>query len=312
MNLWPNGYTPWAVQPKAAGRVVSLGTSDSKVAVEGREHMGPKVATLAPGRRRRTPARGRGTDCHPAERGVHGDGGRAGPPPCRARQRLQRPDRRAVLRHGQGRHGHVVRRRPGGHRDGACQGPISDAPDHRGGDRRWRSAAPEKARPAGAQLRHPKRDRGGEASLCARGDHARRQLVVIVHRTSTTRRFPRSRPDSRRSTTSRRGWPMSRVPRVQVLPVRARPTPSATSGSTPPMTGPSTSRPRSAPATSCWSPTAGTARPWPPPATTCTTSTSWPGPGRVRDWLISDDPHHGWVRQTWDSQNLDPRLPFGA
>ena len=36
------------------------------------------------------------------------------------------------------------------------------------------------------------------------------------------------------------------------------------------------------------------------------------GPGRVRDWLISDDPHHGWVRQTWDSQNLDPRLPFGA
>lgn len=36
------------------------------------------------------------------------------------------------------------------------------------------------------------------------------------------------------------------------------------------------------------------------------------GPGPVREWLISDDPHHGWVRQTWDTQNIDPRLPFGA
>ena len=36
------------------------------------------------------------------------------------------------------------------------------------------------------------------------------------------------------------------------------------------------------------------------------------GPGRVRDWLISDDPHHGWIRQTWDEQQMDPRLPFGV
>ncbi|KIC67586.1 5-deoxy-glucuronate isomerase [Pseudarthrobacter phenanthrenivorans] len=36
------------------------------------------------------------------------------------------------------------------------------------------------------------------------------------------------------------------------------------------------------------------------------------GPGPAREWLISDDPHHGWVRQTWDSQNIDPRLPFGS
>lgn len=34
------------------------------------------------------------------------------------------------------------------------------------------------------------------------------------------------------------------------------------------------------------------------------------GPGPVRDWLISDDPHHGWIRQTWDPANIDPRLPF--
>ncbi|AMM31831.1 5-deoxyglucuronate isomerase [Sinomonas atrocyanea] len=36
------------------------------------------------------------------------------------------------------------------------------------------------------------------------------------------------------------------------------------------------------------------------------------GPGRVRDWLISDDPHHGWVRSTWEGQQVDPRLPFTA
>jgi len=35
------------------------------------------------------------------------------------------------------------------------------------------------------------------------------------------------------------------------------------------------------------------------------------GPGPVREWLISDDPHHGWVRQTWDAAAIDPRLPFG-
>lgn len=34
------------------------------------------------------------------------------------------------------------------------------------------------------------------------------------------------------------------------------------------------------------------------------------GPGPVREWLISDDPHHGWIRQTWDAANIDPRLPF--
>lgn len=35
------------------------------------------------------------------------------------------------------------------------------------------------------------------------------------------------------------------------------------------------------------------------------------GPGPVRSWLISDDPHHGWVRQQWDAQEIDARLPFG-
>ena len=36
------------------------------------------------------------------------------------------------------------------------------------------------------------------------------------------------------------------------------------------------------------------------------------GPGRVREWLISDDPHHGWVRTTWEGADVDPRLPFTA
>ncbi len=34
------------------------------------------------------------------------------------------------------------------------------------------------------------------------------------------------------------------------------------------------------------------------------------GPGAERAWLISDDPAHGWVRQTWADQQVDPRLPF--
>ncbi|MEU6557524.1 5-deoxy-glucuronate isomerase [Streptomyces sp. NPDC046915] len=36
------------------------------------------------------------------------------------------------------------------------------------------------------------------------------------------------------------------------------------------------------------------------------------GPGQDRAWLICDDPAHGWVRGTWDSQDVDDRLPFGA
>ncbi|GHE77853.1 5-deoxy-glucuronate isomerase [Amycolatopsis deserti] len=34
------------------------------------------------------------------------------------------------------------------------------------------------------------------------------------------------------------------------------------------------------------------------------------GPGPERAWLICDDPAHGWVRQTWESHETDPRLPF--
>ncbi len=29
-----------------------------------------------------------------------------------------------------------------------------------------------------------------------------------------------------------------------------------------------------------------------------------------RAWLICDDPAHAWVRGTWQSQDIDPRLPF--
>ncbi|MGW4912582.1 5-deoxy-glucuronate isomerase [Streptomyces sp. NPDC004270] len=34
------------------------------------------------------------------------------------------------------------------------------------------------------------------------------------------------------------------------------------------------------------------------------------GPGQDRAWLICDDPTHGWVRGTWESQDVDDRLPF--
>ncbi|MBA2698393.1 MAG: 5-deoxy-glucuronate isomerase [Nocardioidaceae bacterium] len=36
------------------------------------------------------------------------------------------------------------------------------------------------------------------------------------------------------------------------------------------------------------------------------------GPGQKRAWKICDDPAHGWVRSTWDDQDVDPRLPFAA
>ncbi|MDD9347902.1 5-deoxy-glucuronate isomerase [Mumia sp.] len=36
------------------------------------------------------------------------------------------------------------------------------------------------------------------------------------------------------------------------------------------------------------------------------------GPGHERAWLISDDPQHAWVRDTWTTQPVDPRLPMGG
>lgn len=34
------------------------------------------------------------------------------------------------------------------------------------------------------------------------------------------------------------------------------------------------------------------------------------GPDQERAWKITDDPAHAWVRQTWDDQVIDPRLPY--
>ena len=34
------------------------------------------------------------------------------------------------------------------------------------------------------------------------------------------------------------------------------------------------------------------------------------GPDPERTWFISDDPAHAWVRDSWEGQSLDPRLPF--
>jgi 5-deoxy-glucuronate isomerase len=34
------------------------------------------------------------------------------------------------------------------------------------------------------------------------------------------------------------------------------------------------------------------------------------GPDPERAWRISDDPAHGWVRDTWEGQTPDPRLPY--
>jgi 5-deoxy-glucuronate isomerase len=34
------------------------------------------------------------------------------------------------------------------------------------------------------------------------------------------------------------------------------------------------------------------------------------GPGTDRAWVICDDPQHAWIRDTWQDQHLDPRLPL--
>ena len=34
------------------------------------------------------------------------------------------------------------------------------------------------------------------------------------------------------------------------------------------------------------------------------------GPDAERVWNISDDPSQGWIRNTWNSQQIDPRLPY--
>ena len=34
--------------------------------------------------------------------------------------------------------------------------------------------------------------------------------------------------------------------------------------------------------------------------------------GRDRAWLISDDPQHAWIRQGWNDEAVDPRLPFAT
>ena len=35
------------------------------------------------------------------------------------------------------------------------------------------------------------------------------------------------------------------------------------------------------------------------------------GPGE-RAWRICDDPLHAWVRDTWEHEEIDARLPFSA
>jgi 5-deoxy-glucuronate isomerase len=34
------------------------------------------------------------------------------------------------------------------------------------------------------------------------------------------------------------------------------------------------------------------------------------GPGQERAWKIVFDPHQDWLRDTWEHQDVDPRLPL--
>jgi 5-deoxy-glucuronate isomerase len=35
------------------------------------------------------------------------------------------------------------------------------------------------------------------------------------------------------------------------------------------------------------------------------------GPDPVREWNVTDDPHHSWIRESWKNQEADARLPYG-
>ncbi len=34
------------------------------------------------------------------------------------------------------------------------------------------------------------------------------------------------------------------------------------------------------------------------------------GPDLLREWNVTDDPHHAWIRESWKDQVPDPRLPY--
>jgi 5-deoxy-glucuronate isomerase len=34
------------------------------------------------------------------------------------------------------------------------------------------------------------------------------------------------------------------------------------------------------------------------------------GPDALREWNVTDDPHHAWIRESWKDQKPDPRLPY--
>jgi 5-deoxy-glucuronate isomerase len=34
------------------------------------------------------------------------------------------------------------------------------------------------------------------------------------------------------------------------------------------------------------------------------------GPDAAREWNVTDDPHHAWIRESWKTQQPDPRLPY--
>ena len=161
--------------------------------------------------------------------------------------------------------------------------------------------------PRGAQLRHARRARR-RLDHRLRGRHTRRQLELLP--AAQARRGPAWRRDRARGDLLLRGrTPTARAPARARARARIR---LATSASTAPTSVPSTCSPRCARVTSSSCRTAGTGRRWLPPATTSTTSTSWPARAPERAWLICDDPAHGWVRDTWATQQVDPRLPFGG
>ena len=115
-----------------------------------------------------------------------------------------------------------------------------------------------------------------------------RQLVVATRRTSTTRTSPASRPRSRRSTTSR-------------SPTAASPT-SARTGRSVDILEEVRSGDHVLLPSGYHGPSMAA------PGYDLYYLNVMAGPGE-REWQFTDDPAHAWIRDTWEGQEIDPRLP---
>jgi hypothetical protein len=156
---------------------VSIGTSDSSLTVEGWEHTGLKVATLAAGADVVLPAADEERIVVPLNGSFTATVDGTGLPLAGPRLGVPRPQRRPVLGNRTCRDHQLGRRRPGC----CCHGARQCLVPHPPGDRRRNAGGAAGGRqllPPGPQLRHSRRAGSGPVHRL-RSPHPRRQLVLL-------------------------------------------------------------------------------------------------------------------------------------